>query len=124
MVPALARHPSSPAFRAFGIVWLGLLGLTATGHALACAVGDFDSDTHPDLAIAMSDRVILYRNDGDNTFTDVTEKAGIKQINHPAGLTFIDFDHDGDVDLLITGSAGSASTSNVLWRNNGSQARR
>ena len=56
----------------------------------------------------MSDRVILYRNNGDNTFTDVTEKAGIKQINHPAGLTFIDFDHDGDVDLLVTGSAGSA----------------
>ena len=69
----------------------------------------------------MSDRVILYRNNGDNTFTDVTEKAGIKQINHPAGLTFIDFDHDGDVDLLVTGSAGSNATANVLWRNNGNQ---
>ena len=97
------------------------LGLTATGHAVACAVGDFDSDNHPDVAIAMSDRVILFRNNGDNTFTDVTEKAGIKQINHPAGLTFIDFDHDGDVDLLVTGSAGSNDSANVLWRNNGNQ---
>ncbi len=97
------------------------LGLTATGNAIACAVGDFDSDTHPDLAVSMSDRVILYRNNGDNTFTDVTEKSGIKQINHPAGLTFIDFDHDGDVDLLVTGSAGSNATANVLWRNNGNQ---
>ncbi len=97
------------------------LGLTATGHAVACAVGDFDSDNHPDLAIAMSDRIILYRNNGDNTFTDVTEKAGIKQINQPAGLTFIDFDHDGDVDLLVTGSAGSNDSANVLWRNNGNQ---
>ena len=99
------------------------LGLTATGHAIACAVGDFDADNHPDLAVAMSDRVILYRNAGDGTFTDVTEKAGITQLNTPAGLTFIDFDHDGDVDLLVTGSprAGSPATSNVLWRNNGNQ---
>jgi Tfp pilus assembly protein PilF len=97
------------------------LGLTASGHAIACAVGDFDADTHPDLAVAMSDRLILYRNNGDNTFTDVTEKAGIKQINHPAGVTFIDFDHDGDVDLLVTGSSGSSATANVLWRNNGNQ---
>jgi Tfp pilus assembly protein PilF len=100
------------------------LGLTATGRAIACAVGDFDSDTHPDLAIAMADRVILYRNTGEGSFTDVTEKAGITQLNNPAGLTFIDFDHDGDVDLFVTGSPrpGSAtSTSNVLWRNNGNQ---
>ncbi len=99
------------------------LGLAATGHAVACAVGDFDSDNHPDLAIAMSDRVILYRNSGDGAFSDVTEKAGITQLNTPAGLTFLDFDHDGDVDLLVTGSprAGSPETSNVLWRNNGNQ---
>jgi Tfp pilus assembly protein PilF len=101
------------------------LGLAATGRAIACAVGDFDNDTHPDLAIAFSDRVVLYRNMGgsgaDTTFADVTEKTGIQQLNHPAGLTFLDFDHDGDVDLLVTGSAGSGATSNVLWRNNGNQ---
>ena len=99
-------------------------GLTAKGKAVSCAVGDFDNDGHPDLAIATTDRVILYRNAGDNTFTDVTEKAGITQLNAPAGLTFLDFDHDGDLDLFITGSprAGSASgMPNVLWRNNGNQ---
>jgi len=100
------------------------LGISTTGHAVACAVGDFDNDTHPDLAIAMSDRIILYRNTGDHTFTDVTEKYGITQLNNPVGLTFTDFDHDGDVDLFVTGSPrdGSPSaTSNVLWRNNGNQ---
>jgi Tfp pilus assembly protein PilF len=97
------------------------LGLAITGRAVACAVGDFDSDTHPDVAIALSDRVVLYRNKGDNTFADVTEKSGITQLNNPAGLTFVDFDHDGDVDLLITGAPGSGSGSNVLWRNNGNQ---
>jgi Tfp pilus assembly protein PilF len=102
------------------------LGLAATGHAVACAVGDFDNDTHPDLAIAFGDRVVLYRNNGDNTFADVTEKSGIVQRNNPAGLTFIDFDHDGDVDLFVTGSPREGSpasppTPNVLWRNNGNQ---
>ncbi len=100
------------------------LGLTASGSAIACAVGDFDNDTHPDLAVAMSDRVILYRNMGDGTFADVTEKSGITQLNKPSGLTFIDFDHDGDVDLFVTGSAregNPAGTPNVLWRNNGNQ---
>jgi len=98
------------------------LGLAAKGRAIACAVGDFDNDTHPDLAIAMADRVILYRNNGDGTFADVTEKSGIAQLNHPAGLTFIDFDHDGDVDLFVTGSPQENSTTpNVLWRNNGNR---
>jgi tetratricopeptide (TPR) repeat protein len=100
------------------------LGLALKGRASACAVGDFDNDTHPDLAIAMTDSVILYHNNGDGSFTDVTEKSGITQLNNPAGLTFIDFDHDGDVDLFVTGSPRDGSPSaapNVLWRNNGNQ---
>ena len=64
------------------------LGLTAAGHAIACAVGDFDADNHPDLAVAMSDRVILYRNNGDNTFTDVTEKVR-RQANQPPRRTHL-----------------------------------
>jgi len=95
-------------------------GLTASGHGMACAVGDYDSDGHPDLAVALSDRVILFHNLGHGKFEDVTKTVGIQQLNHPAGLTFVDFDHDGDVDLFITGSALSSGTGpDVLWRNNG-----
>jgi hypothetical protein len=99
-------------------------GLAQTGHAIACAVGDFDNDGHPDVAIALNDRVLLYRNRGDASFTDVTAEVGIKQLNHPAGLTFVDFDHDGDVDLLISGTPGDGPSprgANVLWRNNGNK---
>jgi tetratricopeptide (TPR) repeat protein len=96
-------------------------GLSASGAGRACAVGDFDNDGLPDLAVAMSDRVILYRNLGGGKFEDVTAKVGIKQLNQPAGLTFVDFDHDGDLDLFITGApaADGKRGPNVMWRNNG-----
>jgi Tfp pilus assembly protein PilF len=93
-------------------------GLTASGKAVACAVGDYDADGKPDLAVAMSDRVILFHNLGGGKFADVTAKVGIQQMNKPSGLTFIDFDHDGDVDLFITGTS-TGHGANVLWRNNG-----
>ncbi|MFT4113174.1 FG-GAP-like repeat-containing protein [Silvibacterium sp.] len=94
-------------------------GLTAGGDATACAVGDYDGDGLPDLAVAFTDRVVLYHNTGDGHFEDATEKAGIQQLNHPAGLLFVDFDHDGDVDLLVTGTARDNNGPSILWRNNG-----
>jgi Flp pilus assembly protein TadD len=96
-------------------------GLDATGTGIACAVGDFDNDGLPDLAIAMRDRIILYRNLGHGKFEDVTAKVGIRQLNKPMGLTFVDFDHDGDLDLFVTGSRATDGKSgpSVMWRNNG-----
>lgn len=96
-------------------------GLTASGDAVACAVGDYDSDGQPDLAVAFRDRVVLYRNLGSGKFEDTTKAAGIQSLNRPAGVLFLDFDHDGDVDLYVTGSAtyGAAGGPSVLWRNNG-----
>jgi tetratricopeptide (TPR) repeat protein len=95
-------------------------GLTASGEAIACAVGDYDSDGLPDLAVALSDRVVLYHNLGNGKFEDATAKVGIRQLNRPAGVLFLDFDHDGDVDLFVTGAAtNSGAGPSVLWRNNG-----
>jgi len=109
-------------------------GLNLHGDGTGCAVGDYDNDGKPDLAVAMNGRVLLFHNEGNGTFKDVTEKAGIKTEGLTLGMTFVDFDHDGDLDLYVTRfgdfpladstqpfafPADPASPGNVLWRNNG-----
>jgi tetratricopeptide (TPR) repeat protein len=97
-------------------------GLKANGHAVACAVGDYDNDGLNDLAVALDDAVLLFRNLGKGKFQDVTAEAGLIPRNRPSGITFIDYDHDGDLDLFLTGAAlKEGGSPNVLWRNNGNK---
>ena len=56
----------------------------------------------------------LFRNNGDGTFTDVTEKAGLAGIGYSMGVAAGDYDNDGFVDLYVTGF-----NCNQLFHNNG-----
>ncbi|NQV35834.1 MAG: CRTAC1 family protein [Phycisphaeraceae bacterium] len=56
----------------------------------------------------------LYKNNGDGTFTDVTQKAGVGHEGYGTGCSAADFDRDGDLDLYTLNYG-----SNVLYRNNG-----
>ena len=56
----------------------------------------------------------LYHNNGDGTFTDVTEKAGLQGRFYGMGAATGDYDNDGNVDLLVTNLGG-----NILYHNNG-----
>jgi hypothetical protein len=56
----------------------------------------------------------LFRNDGDGTFTDVTEKAGLQGSGYSMGVAAGDYDNDGFVDLYVTGV-----NRNQLFHNNG-----
>ena len=56
----------------------------------------------------------LFRNNGDGSFTDVTEKAGLQGIGYSMGVAAGDYDNDGFVDLYVTGL-----NRNQLFHNNG-----
>ena len=87
---------------------------------------DYDNDGDLDLYIvnnpgplkveisSKSPGNILYRNNGDGTFTDVTETARVGDRGHGMGCVFGDYDNDGDADLYVTNFG-----SNILYRNNG-----
>ena len=97
-------------------------GLKASGHAVACAVGDYDGDGLNDLAVALDDQVLLFRNLGKGKFQNVTAEAGLAAKNKASGITFIDYDHDGDLDLFVTGAPIKDGVApNVLWRNDGNK---
>ncbi len=96
-------------------------GVHAGGVGVACAAGDYDNDGLPDLALALEDRVLLFHDLGGGKFEEVTEAAGIKPRNRPTGLLFVDYDHDGDLDLFVTGTPSDGTGPNILWRNNGNK---
>jgi hypothetical protein len=82
------------------------------------AWGDYDNDGNLDLYLVngsgSSVGNVLYHNNRDGTFTDVTGQAGVGYRGHGMGAVFADIDNDGDLDLYLTNNGP-----NVLYRNNG-----
>jgi tetratricopeptide (TPR) repeat protein len=71
--------------------------------AKAVTAADFDNDGWPDLYVSNYDGPnILYHNNHDNTFTDVTLKAGVPGSGRGFGAWFFDYDNDGWPDLFAT----------------------
>jgi len=90
------------------------------------AVLDFDNDGRLDVFFTNGARIPglvkddprfwnrLYRNQGDGTFRDVTERAGVRGEGYSMGAAAADFDNDGWTDLYVTGV-----NRNLLYRNRG-----
>jgi hypothetical protein len=70
--------------------------------AMGAAVGDYNNDGRPDLIVSCFGGVVLYRNNGDGTFTNVTKEAHLdKDTGWATGVTFGDYDGDGNSDLFV-----------------------
>jgi hypothetical protein len=78
-------------------------GVSAEGlFGMGVAVGDFDNNGYPDIFVMGYGRCILYRNNGDGTFTDVTGRAGVENRGRWASsAAWFDYDNDGKLDLVI-----------------------
>lgn len=90
------------------------------------AVFDYNGDGRPDIFFTNGADIAtlkksspkysnhLFRNNGDGTFTDVTEQAGLKGTGFDVGVAIGDYDNDGHPDIFVAGVHG-----NTLYHNNG-----
>src|ERR1700748_3118094 len=80
-------------------------GLASAGngnYGMGVAIGDYDNDGYPDLFVTSYGTNILYHNNGDGTFTDVTAKAGVAGGGWSVSAGFFDYNNDGLLDLFVT----------------------
>jgi tetratricopeptide (TPR) repeat protein len=98
-------------------------GLACWGTHFTACWADYNNDGHLDLFIAsnlggMFDRKtrnLLFRNNGDGTFTEVSEEAGLHTVWPTIGAAWGDYNNDGYPDLFVSNAMGRAQ----LFRNNG-----
>jgi len=80
----------------------GLANAGNGNYGMGVAVGDFDNDGHADLFVTSYGKNVLYHNNGDGTFSDVTAKAGVAGAGWHVSAGFFDYDNDGHLDLFVT----------------------
>ena len=80
-------------------------GAEDDGEGMAVSTADYNNDGFPDLLVTNYGNFKLFHNNGDKTFSNITEKAfpeDIKDLWY-GGSSWGDYDNDGDLDLYITG---------------------
>ena len=105
-----------------------IAGIARAEGTMSGAAADVDNDGWIDLYLGNGgpemdrrDPDVLYRNMADGTFSDITDFVGLGHIGKSHGVTFADYDRDGDLDLYVP-SGGALSGDfwhNALYRNQG-----
>ena len=90
------------------------------GHSVAGAWADYDNDGNLDLYVTndYNENNCFYENNGDGTFTKITEGEFVNDGGRSNGATWADYNNDGYLDLFVPNGA-RPSQSNCLYRNNG-----
>ena len=108
-------------------------GVGDIGKATSAAWGDYDEDGHLDLYVTnwscypecelldfSRSRDVLYHNNGDGSFTDVSGLLGFEALLGAGfAVSWLDYDDDRDLDLYVVNDKAVNALGNVLWRNDG-----
>ncbi len=123
----------------YGVLWYRNVGGTFEGQKIAVSlnekstaatttIADYDRDGHADIFLCtyipldkMEGQTIfkdanygssslLLRNNGDNTFSDVTKEVGLSYIHNTFQAIFVDIDEDSFMDLVVAHDTGEART--------------
>jgi len=108
-------------------------GVGDIGKGTTAAWGDYNKDSYLDLYVAnwscmpacqLSDfshsRDVLYQNNGDGTFTDMSGLLSYeKLLGAGFSVSFVDYDNDLDLDIYVVNDKAVNPIGNVLWRNDG-----
>ncbi len=76
---------------------VGGKGIFSTG----CSAADYDNDGHVDLYILNYGANILYHNNGNGTFADVSEKSGLADSHWSLSSVWFDYNNDGLLDVYV-----------------------
>jgi len=77
-------------------------GVGGNLFGMGAATGDYDNNGHVDLLVTAYDHSpVLYRNNGDNTFTDVSARSGLQTNSWTTSAVWFDYDNDGRLDLFL-----------------------
>ena len=108
-LPSGASPPTSHLYRNLG----GLkfedvtvkAGLTQTGWGQGVCAADYDNDGFRDLFVTYYGHSVLFHNDGNGKFRDVTKETGLlgAAVRWDTGCSFADYDLDGNLDLMVSG---------------------
>jgi hypothetical protein len=104
-----AQEPTNHLYRNLGNLHFkdvtSEAGLTHSGWGQGVCVGDYDNDGFRDLFVTYYGHSVLYHNEGNGKFRDVTAVAGLlsNETRWDTGCSFVDYDLDGKLDLVITG---------------------
>lgn len=85
---------------------------------MGCAIADYDNDGYQDILVTAYGNCTLYHNEGNGTFTDVTEKAGLAAPGWTTSAVWFDYDNDGKLDLFLCSFVQFSLANNIFCGDN------
>jgi len=85
---------------------------------MGAAASDYDGDGWQDLYVTNYGTNVLFHNNGNGTFTNVTDKAGVAAPNWSTCATWFDYDNDSKLDLFVSSFVQYSGTGNIFCGDN------